>query len=154
MQQALRSETPPVHDGRLTLSCYCKNSPSCYVQWLPFCVRKRSGPRAQRLPPSGQGVEARCPSGWERQTSKHVVIFCPNLTGRDRMLVTAGTTEYATLLGSKKGLHVVMPWLIQRNILPQFNTVKEMAAEDRSGLRPFQPLGWEERIEEMKEYSP
>src|SRR5438105_1366805 len=31
-----------------------------------------------------------CPCGWERQTPKHVVMFCPRLQGRDRMLAAAG----------------------------------------------------------------
>jgi hypothetical protein len=49
-------------------------------------------------------VEVRCSCGWE--TPKHVVMFCPNLAGRDRMLAAAGTMDYATLLGTEKGLLV------------------------------------------------
>jgi hypothetical protein len=53
-------------------------------------------------------VEAGCSCGWERQTPKHVVMFCPNLSGRER----AGTTDYSTLLNTKKGLRAVTSWLI------------------------------------------
>ena len=57
-------------------------------------------------------VEARCPCGWERQTPKHVVMFCPDRTGRDRMLTAAGTMDYKTLLNSEKGLRAVISWLL------------------------------------------
>jgi len=90
------------------------------------------------------GVEARCSCGWERQTPKHVVMFCPSLTGRDQMLAAAGTMDYTTLLATERGLRAVTTWLIRQNILPQFRTARAMAAEDRSGWRPLQPLGWEE----------
>jgi hypothetical protein len=44
-------------------------------------------------------VEARCSCGWERQTPKHVVMFCPD---RDRMLAAADTMDYTTLLNTGK----------------------------------------------------
>jgi hypothetical protein len=65
----------------------------------------------------------------------------PNLTGRERMLAAAGTTDYATLLGTKNGLHAVTSWLIRQGVLPQFKAAKEVAEEDRSGWQPLQPLG-------------
>jgi hypothetical protein len=86
-------------------------------------------------------VEARCPCDWERQTPKHVVMSCPDLDGRDRMLSAAGTMDYATLLNTEKGLRAVTSWLLQQNILTQFSGAKEMAEEDRSGWRPLTPLG-------------
>jgi hypothetical protein len=61
----------------------------------------------------------------EADPQLHVVMFCPSLAGRDRMLAAAGTTDYATLLGTKKGLRAVTPWLIRQNV------AREMAAKDR-----------------------
>jgi hypothetical protein len=66
-----------------------------------------------------------------------VVMFCPNLAGRDRMLA-AGTTDYATLLGTKKGLRAVTPWLIWQNVLPQFSVAREMVADVGAGGSPLQ----------------
>jgi hypothetical protein len=86
-------------------------------------------------------AEARCPCGWERQTPKHVVMFCPNLTNRDHMLATANTMDYTTLLNSKRGLQAVTSWLLQQGILPQFTSAKEMAEENRSGWRLLPALG-------------
>jgi len=60
------------------------------------------------------------------------------------MLAAAGTMDYTTLLATERGLRAVTTWLIRQNILPQFRTARAMAAEDRSGWRPLQPLGWEE----------
>ena len=48
-----------------------------------------------------------CQCEWERQTPKHVVMFCPSLQGRDRMLAGAGTLDYHTLLSTPKGLQAV-----------------------------------------------
>jgi hypothetical protein len=41
-----------------------------------------------------------------RQTPKHVVIFCPNLTGRDRILVTADTTDHTVGLWARRRAYV------------------------------------------------
>ena len=75
-----------------------------------------------------------------RQTPKHVVMFCPNLAGRDHMLDAAGTTDYSTLLNTRKGLHAVTSWLLQRGALSQFSAAKEMAEEDQSAWRPLPAL--------------
>jgi Reverse transcriptase (RNA-dependent DNA polymerase) len=85
-------------------------------------------------------IEARCTCGWERQTPKHVVMSCPDLIGRDRMLAAAGTMDYTTLLNTEKGLKAVTSWLLRQGILPQFRVAKEMSEEDRSGWRPLTPL--------------
>ena len=96
-------------------------------------------------------VEARCPCGWERQTPKHVVMFCPSLTGRDSMFVAAGTMDYTTLLNTEKGLRAATSWLLKQGILPQFSVAKEMAEEDRSMWRPLPSLGCGDRMVEIVE---
>ena len=90
----------------------------------------------QRLPIPGRRPEARpqCPCGWERQTPKHVVMFCPRLQGRDGMLARTGTGDYHTLLTMAKGLRAATSWLIRAGVLAQFSTAKEMAEEDRGAL--------------------
>ena len=92
-------------------------------------------------------VEAECPCGWERQTPKHVVMFCPSLVGRDRMLAAAGTMDYITLLNTERGLRAATSWLLRQGILPQFRVAKEMAEEDRSRWRPLPALESREWIE-------
>jgi hypothetical protein len=59
--------------------------------------------------------------------------------GRERMLAAAGTTDYATLLGTKEGLHAITSWLIRQGVL-QFKAAKEVEEEDRSGWWPLQPF--------------
>src|SRR5204863_5576699 len=71
------------------------------------------------------GIEARCTCGWEQQTPKHVVMFCPSRTGRDCMLTSASTMDYTTLLNTDKGLRAITSWFIRQGILSQFSIAKE-----------------------------
>ena len=82
---------------------------------------------------------------------KHVVMFCPDLVGRDHMLGATGTMDYTTLLNMAKGLQAAMSWLLQQGILPQFSIVKEMVKEDRSTWRPLVALGDTEVEGEVEE---
>ena len=89
-------------------------------------------------------VEARCPCGWERPTPKHVVMFCPDMPGRDRMLTAAGTIDDGRLLNTERGLRAVTAWLIGSGVVAQFRVAREMVEEDRSRWKPLQALGVEE----------
>lgn len=72
------------------------------------------------------GVRPLCPCGWERQTPKHIVMFCPRFQGRERMLAEAGTVDYYTLINTATGLRAVTSWLIRVGALAQFSVAKEM----------------------------
>ena len=85
-------------------------------------------------------IGPQCPCRWERQTPKHVVMFCPCIQGHDHMLAVASTMDYGTLLSTAKGLRAVAPWLIQAGVLAQFTVAKEIGEEDRDSWRPLPVL--------------
>lgn len=73
-----------------------------------------------------------CACGWQRQTPKHVLIFCPKFReGRSRMLAEAKTADYHTLVSSALGIRAAATWLINKGILNQFSLAREMQQEDK-----------------------
>lgn len=71
-----------------------------------------------------------CPCGWHRQTPKHILIFCPHFQeGRAQMLQLAETTDYHTLLSTKKGVQAVTKWFLRLGLLNQFSLAREMDQE-------------------------
>ena len=78
-------------------------------------------------------VEARWPCGWEWQTPKHVVMSCPGLAGRDRMLSAAGHHGLHHAPEHREGTtsgHIMAP---TAGYSGPIQCGKEMAEEDRSG---------------------
>lgn len=72
-----------------------------------------------------------CPCGWHRQTPKHILPFCPQYQqGRSEMLQKAGTTDYHSLLSTKKGIILATSWFLQLVLLNQFSLAKEMRQEE------------------------
>lgn len=66
-----------------------------------------------------------CECGWRRQTAQHVVMDCPLLSDRHKMLAAAGTTDYRRLLDDPKALKIVTLWLMKARALPQFSFATE-----------------------------
>ena len=67
---------------------------------------------------------------------KHIILLCPSYTNQKAMLLAAGIENYNTLLLSQKGLKAVTWWLINQNILNQFQVAKEIAVEGKGvGIR-------------------
>ncbi len=71
-----------------------------------------------------------CPCGAARQTSKHVLLFCPAYqAGRSQMVLEAGSSDYDTMLSSRPGIRAAAKWLIKSGALHQFSLAKEMLEE-------------------------
>ena len=66
-----------------------------------------------------------CECGWRRQTAQHIVMDCPLLSNRHKMLAAAGTTDYRRLLDNPKALKIVTLWLMKAGALPQFSFAAE-----------------------------
>jgi hypothetical protein len=60
------------------------------------------------------------------------------MTGRAEMLLEAKTTDYTKLLSTEAGLHAVMRWFLQRDILTQFSLARTIDDRKlrRRGRRP------------------
>ena len=68
-----------------------------------------------------------CPCGWHRQTPKHILLFCPDFQqGRAQMLQKAGTTDYYSLLSTKKGIKAATDWFLRLGLLKQFSLAREL----------------------------
>lgn len=66
-------------------------------------------------------LSAECDCGWESQTAKHVIFFCPLRTGRACLLAEAETNNYKQLPATCKGLKIATKWLMNQNMLTQFS---------------------------------
>lgn len=83
-----------------------------------------------------------CPCGWHRQTPKHILLFCPHFQqGRAQMLQRAGTTDYDSLLSTKKGIKVATDWFLHLGLLKQFSLARELIQEDNQEEEPGGPPG-------------
>ena len=78
-----------------------------------------------------------CECGFERQTAKHIVLYCPRFErDRDKMIEEAGTSDFRCLLANERGLRAVTTWFLQRGILSQFSLAKEVwQRQGRRGRR-------------------
>lgn len=78
------------------------------------------------------GVDSpRCDCGHQKQTAKHIVVFCPKWTGlRQRIFVTelsAGRTlDYRSVTGTTAGLRKAAHLLIETGLLQQFEMAKSL----------------------------
>ena len=80
-----------------------------------------------------------CSCGALRQTPKHILIFCPEKNeGRAQMMLQAGSSDYRTILTTKKGIQAVARWFLRYGGLAQFARVR---AE----------LDWPNRTKEWRE---
>ena len=78
-----------------------------------------------------------CGCGFERQTPKHIVLFCARFErDRDKMIREAGTSDFRSLLANERGLRAVTTWFLQQGILSQFSLAKEVwQRQGRRGRR-------------------
>ena len=71
----------------------------------------------QRVP----GYTASCSCGWEQQTAKHILLFCPDYAeGRARLLRDAGTNNYSQMIATTRGAKAAAQFLQGTGLLPQF----------------------------------
>ena len=74
------------------------------------------------------GISPECECKQAKQSIKHILLFCPlNTQGRAHMLLAAGTSDFNTLLTTKKGVQEAAKWIFQQGILQQFAYAKRMA---------------------------
>jgi hypothetical protein len=75
-----------------------------------------------------------CSCEWQRQTPKHVLLFCPKWEDRRQALIAdAKTEDYTLITTTATGLWAATRWFLQTGILGQFNIAKEMQEEDEDG---------------------
>ena len=70
-----------------------------------------------------------CTCGWERQTVKHVVTQCPDISHREEMFLQSKSSNFRTILSTKKGLQAVTRWLIKYGKIEQFKVAGELAKD-------------------------
>ena len=86
-------------------------------------------------------VLPRCQCGWEAQTVRHIVLFCPRYSqSRPLLLRRAGTTDLTHLLSDPRCARLAARWLVECGALAQFNLAKEIEGEDTGGYRTLQEL--------------
>ena len=63
-----------------------------------------------------------CSCGNMRQTTKHILIYCPEFTEHRKDLYKAtGTHNYSKMLATPRGAKAAANWLQKTNLLPQFS---------------------------------
>jgi hypothetical protein len=68
-----------------------------------------------------------------------VLFQCPNYQRAD-FIAKCASERLQDVLNNKESAQAAAKWLVQSGILPQFQAVKAMDAEDISGYQPFQSL--------------
>jgi hypothetical protein len=67
-----------------------------------------------------------CRCGWNRQTAKHVIMFCPMMNDRREILHDVGHSDYNQMMNSGKSLKIIVKWLISHDLLTQYALVSEL----------------------------
>ena len=64
----------------------------------------------------------KCSCGHQRQTAKHILMYCPNFEeDRKDLYKAAGTRDYSKMLATPRGAKAAANWLQKTNLLPQFS---------------------------------
>ena len=72
---------------------------------------------------------------------QHVLVHCPDYAnGQVDLIVQARTENLQEMLSKPVSAKLAARWFVQQGILEQFNTMKEIEAEDASLYMPFQGL--------------
>jgi len=62
-----------------------------------------------------------CDCGSERQTAKHIIMFCPKFaTRRPQLFQNAGTRDYKQMLATTRGAKAAAEFVQQTGLLQQF----------------------------------
>lgn len=61
-----------------------------------------------------------CTCGWNRQTPKHVIMFCTNHARKD-MLEACKSTDFKLITGKSRNLKIVTKWLMRTKLLSQYD---------------------------------
>src|SRR5436190_6276916 len=72
---------------------------------------------------------------------QHILLHCPDYANSQVDLIQqARTKDLQKMLSKPESAKVAARWFVQQGILEQFNTAKEIKAEDVSQYMPFQGL--------------
>lgn len=72
-----------------------------------------------------------CECGWQQQTVKHIVLFCPRYArDRDKMIQEAQTSDLAIMLSIEHGIRAVTRWFLRQDILTQFSEARKILEKD------------------------
>jgi hypothetical protein len=85
----------------------------------------------------------RCPCGWQAQTVRHihVLLHCPNYASeRPRLIAQTRTENLREMLSKPERAMAAAKWFVRQGVLEQFNTAREIEAEDAAQYVPFQEL--------------
>lgn len=67
------------------------------------------------------GYSATCPCGWQRQTAKHILLYCLTYADRREKLYTlAGTRDYRKMLVTPRGARAAASFIQATGLLAQF----------------------------------
>jgi endonuclease/exonuclease/phosphatase family metal-dependent hydrolase len=87
------------------------------------------------------GILPRCACGWEAQTVRHVMLFCPQYSHtRPALLRQAGTSDLKTLLSDTRCAQLAARWLVECGALKQFELAKEIEREDLDSYQAHRNL--------------
>ena len=82
-----------------------------------------------------------CTCGWQAQTVQYILLHCPDYANsRVDLIQQARTEDFQEMLSKPESAKAAARWFVQQGILEQFNTAKEIMAEDASQYMPFQGL--------------
>jgi hypothetical protein len=83
----------------------------------------------------------RCPCGWQAQTVRHILLHCPNYASeRPRLIAQTRTENLREMLSKPESAKAAAKWFVRQGVLEQFNTAREIEAEDAAQYVPFQEL--------------
>ena len=82
-----------------------------------------------------------CDCGWQAQTVKHVLYFCPKYRRqREGLLIELGTEDLCEALSHVRSAQLAARWIVQQGVLAQFRAAFEDEQETLERFEPFRPL--------------
>src|SRR4051794_1109334 len=87
------------------------------------------------------GIQARCECGWRAQTVRHILLHCPKYEQQRLDLIRQTQSEnLRKILSSTASAQAAARWLVQCEVLQQFQVAKEIRLEDTMNYAPFPTL--------------
>ena len=69
-----------------------------------------------------------CVCGWQWETAKHVVLYCPRFTRERQALRQTTTLDFRHLTTDPRAASALTAWFLHLNILPQFTWASDQLA--------------------------
>jgi hypothetical protein len=79
-------------------------------------------------------TSAACSCGYERETPRHITVFCPRYKDAREQLRTNGHLDFREPLTTVEGVRKVIRWWLRRRVLEQFRLAEELI-ENLLGFR-------------------